>query len=57
MKEHQSNVNFELELDYLRGNYKVRDLWNRNDMGQVEGVLSVSLPPHGAGLYRLQKIN
>jgi hypothetical protein len=57
MKEKEADVAFELELDYLRGKYNVRDLWNRKDMGPVEGVLSAKLPPHGAGLYRLQKIN
>jgi alpha-galactosidase len=57
MKEKEADVEFDLELDYLRGKYNVRDLWNRKDIGQAEGVLSAKIPPHGAGLYRLQKIN
>ncbi len=57
MKEIEADVVFDLELDYLRGKYKVRDLWNRKDIGQIEDVLNAKLPPHGAGLFRLQKIN
>jgi len=56
MKEKEADVEFDLELDYLRGKYNVRDLWNRKDMGPVEGVLSATLPPHGAGLYKLTKL-
>ncbi|MDO8971347.1 MAG: glycoside hydrolase family 27 protein, partial [Saprospiraceae bacterium] len=56
MKEKEADVAFELELDYLRGKYNVRDLWNRKDMGPAEGVLSAKLPPHGAGLYKLTKL-
>jgi len=56
LKEIEGNIEFDLELDYIRGNYKVRDLWNRKDIGQVEGVLAVKLPAHGAGLYRLKKM-
>jgi hypothetical protein len=57
MKENEADVVFDLELDYLRGKYNVRDLWNRKDLGQTEGILKTTLPPHGAGLYRLQKLN
>lgn len=31
----------------------VRDLWSRTDLGEVQGALSVSIPWHGARLYRL----
>lgn len=57
LKDKESDVVFDLELDYLRGKYKIRDLWNRKDLGQTEGILKATLPPHGAGLYRLQKFN
>lgn len=56
LKDKETNVNFEFELDYLRGEYKVRDLWARNDMGTFTHNLEVKLPAHGAGLYRLSKI-
>lgn len=32
----------------------VRDLWSCSDVGSVSGRFAVSLPPHGAGLYRLR---
>ncbi len=31
---------------------RVRDLWNRRDLGEFSGEFSASIPPHGAGLYR-----
>jgi hypothetical protein len=36
-----------------RTSYKVRDLWQRKDIG-ARRSLSVTLPPHGAALYRLR---
>ncbi|MFC3580991.1 glycoside hydrolase family 27 protein [Sphingomonas hylomeconis] len=36
-----------------RGPAKVRDLWARRPLAPVVHALSQSLPPHGAGLYRL----
>lgn len=32
--------------------YKLRDLWERKDIG-VTGALTATLPPHGSLLYRL----
>ena len=37
-----------------RFSYSVRDLWQRKNLG-VQSSLIVSLPPHGASLYRLSK--
>jgi hypothetical protein len=34
--------------------YHVRDLWQRKDMGK-EKSLSITLPPHGAALFRLSR--
>jgi hypothetical protein len=31
----------------------LRDLWNKQDCGIVEGNIVVEIPPHGAALYRL----
>jgi alpha-galactosidase len=31
----------------------VRDLWSKQDLGQVSGSLARTIPYHGAGLYRI----
>jgi hypothetical protein len=55
MKEQESEVVFDMELDYLRGTYAVRDLWKREDIGTASRYLKATLPPHGAALYRLSE--
>jgi alpha-galactosidase len=40
----------------LNGSCKVRDLWNHLETDTVSGVLKISLPAHGAGLYRVSPI-
>lgn len=40
----------------ILGKARVRDLWKRKDLGEVEGSFSCKLPLHGAGLFRLQSI-
>lgn len=32
---------------------QARDVWARRDLGGIDGRLSVTLPPHGAALYRI----
>ena len=41
------------ELD-LSGRVKVRDLFEHEDLGEMEGGLTVSVPPHGTRIYRLE---
>ncbi|MDP5170063.1 MAG: glycoside hydrolase family 27 protein [Bacteroidia bacterium] len=54
LSDQATKIDFELELEYLRATYKVRDLWNRQDISNATtNRLVVELPPHGAGLYRL----
>jgi len=53
--DEESEVEFDLELENLRGPYKVRDLWKQKDQETVEGKLSAVLPPHGTALFRLSK--
>ena len=50
-----AEICFDLEWEYLRGRYSVRDLWAGEDTGMTEGRLCCHLGPHGAGLYRLSK--
>jgi len=35
------------------GKSHVRDLWARKNIGPFKGKFSVQIPPHGAGLYRI----
>ncbi len=35
------------------GNVKVRDLWQRKEVGEFTGEFAPELPGHGSGLYRL----
>ena len=53
ISEEEREVGFLLELESMRGTYRVRDLWQREDTGEVSGTLSATLPPHGSALYRL----
>ncbi|MEP9402934.1 glycoside hydrolase family 27 protein [Sphingomonas sp. VNH70] len=36
------------------GPLRVRDLWDRRDLGSVTGRIEADLPPHGAALYRVR---
>lgn len=38
------------DLGFPAAKYKVRDLWERKDLGSADSV-SVTLPPHGSVLY------
>jgi len=38
------------------GPARIRDLWAGKDLGEHHGVFAVTLPPHGAGLYRVTRI-
>ncbi|MDE5608643.1 MAG: alpha-galactosidase [Muribaculaceae bacterium] len=38
----------------LGGNVKVRDLFERTDIGTLEGAMTVTLPPHSTRIYRLE---
>lgn len=40
------------QFGFEKATYRVRDLWERKDLGS-RASLSVALPPHGAGLFRL----
>ena len=41
------------EVD-LGGKVKVRDLFEHEDLGEMEGILSVTVPAHGTRIYRLE---
>jgi alpha-galactosidase len=39
------------ELGLSSGEYKVRDLWHRRDIGKIEAIED-TLPAHGSALYK-----
>jgi alpha-galactosidase len=53
--DEESEVCFDLEWEMLRGKYLARDLWQKKDIGTVEGKLCTPLGAHGAAIYRLSK--
>jgi hypothetical protein len=53
--DEESEVCFNLEWEMLRGDYLVRDLWQKTSVGTAEGTLCATLGAHGAALYRLSK--
>ena len=50
-EEAEVSVTFE-ELE-LSGKKKLRDLWQKADLGDAEEKISAVIPPHGAVLYKL----
>jgi hypothetical protein len=55
LKEEPAEVRFDLAGESLKGQYLVRDLWARRDLGLFEGRFGRVIPAHGAGLYRLSE--
>lgn len=39
----------------IRGRHRVRDLWQRKNLGAFDASFSATLPPHGAGLYKIER--
>lgn len=54
--EVKETINFDLELEYLRDTFKVRDLWKKQDLGVQNKTIGAQVEPHGAVLYRLTKV-
>jgi hypothetical protein len=50
------DVTFELEREGLRGRFKARDLWKREDAGVIEGSITRKLGAHDAALFRLTPV-
>ncbi len=57
LKDDEQVLRFDFELEYLRGQFKVRDLWAQKDLGNSSKALNVKLGPHACGLFRLSKTN
>jgi hypothetical protein len=50
-----SKIDFNFQSSGMTEKSKVRDLWNRQDMGIFTDGFNIILKPHGAGLYLLNK--
>jgi len=46
-------IPIDLEKLHLAGAPRVRDLWQRRDIAAARDIFAPTIPPHGAGLYRL----
>jgi len=57
LRDDQQRVCFDLEWEYARGTYKVKDLWAGEETGNVEGRICAEIGAHGAVLYRLTRAN
>ena len=55
LSDTKKEVCFNMEWEYFRGEWKVRDLWEKKDIGKAEGDLCAEIGPHGSVLYRLSK--
>ncbi len=54
LSDQQSEVTVRFENMELSGKYRVRDLWERRDLGEESEGICAMLPPHGAAVYRLK---
>ncbi len=52
-----STVSVDLADLGITGEVAVRDLWEKKDLGTVEGEFSRELPLHGSGLYRVSPMD
>lgn len=54
----KKNLNIKITWEELglSGDYIVRDLWKKNNIGKFKNSFIVAVPPHGAGLYKFIKL-
>jgi hypothetical protein len=54
----QKDLDIEVSLEELgvSGDYTVRDLWKKINIGKFSNNISASVPPHGTRLYKLTKL-
>ncbi|MCU0376771.1 MAG: glycoside hydrolase family 27 protein [Bacteroidales bacterium] len=47
------SITFELKDAGMKNRYRVRDLWERKEIGAVKDRLKADIPPHGSKIYKL----
>lgn len=53
LSDNAREVAFDLEHDFMRDTYAVRNLWDKKNEGEVKGWLKAKLDAHGAAMYKL----
>ncbi len=48
-------IDLPLEYSGNANSIRVRDLWNKTGIGKIENMYTVTIPPHGAGLYSVEE--
>lgn len=56
LSNEDKEISFSLERESLRGKYKMRDLWERKDLGAIKNEIRVHIPSHGTKMYRLSEL-
>ena len=49
----EQEISFVFSQEELQGTYQLRDLWAGQDLGSYANHFTATIPPHGAGLYRM----
>jgi len=55
--EVSNNIAVSLSALGLTGAVKARDLWSRKELGAFDETFAQTVPPHGAGLFRLSLVH
>lgn len=55
--DQKKNVSVNLDRLGLNGKARVRDLWEKKDLPAASAGLNADVPPHGAKLFRLEKLH
>lgn len=56
LSEKEKEVKFTLENEGIRGDYSVRDLWEKKDIGTINTQIRAKIDSHGAKVFRLTKV-
>jgi hypothetical protein len=57
LKDEEQEITFDFFWEKMHNySYKVRNLWERKELGEFETVFSKIIPTHGTGLYKFSKI-
>jgi hypothetical protein len=56
LSDKAKEVKFKLEDEGLRGDYVIRDLWEKKNMGTINTVLKANVESHGGKIFRLTKV-
>jgi len=52
-REREKESLFNFKHANLWDTYLIHDLWHHEALGEFKGPFTITLPPHGTGLYRV----